>query len=159
MGASEKRKLLIEWTSKAVKKFNDSKAQLAVDAATRTGLRMNIATHEGIKPVRFPNDYHESLSSSHSDYNFHVPLNIFDETVQTLEEQQQTEDPRQEEHELEDEVAIIEESDDSAIEELDHMDYAAIATILPIQTRQQVPVNLKDPVKEDQLTQKISSGN
>ncbi len=155
VSASEKRKLLIAWTSKAISKFNDTKAHLAVDAATRTGLRMNIATNEGIKPVRFPEDYYESLSPSHAEYNFHVPLSIFDDHVQTLEEQQQTEDPRQE-VEVEDEVAIIEESDDSAIEELDQMDYATVATVLTNQTRQRIPVNLKDPVKEDQLIPKKS---
>jgi hypothetical protein len=59
---------------------------LGVPAATRVGLRMQLANNTGITPVRFTDDYCQSIFDPiHSEYDNYVPMNFSKEKVHDLE--------------------------------------------------------------------------
>ncbi len=61
--ATEKRKLVVKWLSAAAQEWNTKHLEDGIAAAVRVGMRMTIHhdKNTGIKPVRFPANYHESL--------------------------------------------------------------------------------------------------
>lgn len=86
MPLSDKRMLIVELTAQTLQEWSNSKdkAELIVNSATRTGLRMILGPNPALRPVRFPEDFHLTLDPS-------SPLYI-DDIVLNAEEEQQMDD-------------------------------------------------------------------